>query len=59
MEDISMPSIQMDLDMVCSVCQSDLVVRQGYLGTMEVEPCQSCLDDAEEEGREAAAKEEE
>jgi hypothetical protein len=39
-------------NVVCEKCGRDLTAYVRRVGTLEVEPCQTCLDEAHKEGEE-------
>ena len=47
-----MPEITFDLDLICNSCGNDLYVnlKKSFSGYLMIEPCEHCLEEAEENG---------
>jgi hypothetical protein len=46
--------VTMDVDVVCAVCGEILSGEMGRSGSLRIDPCEKCLNDAYEEGEEEA-----
>jgi len=46
--------IQVDIEFVCADCGNDLYGTQNRNGTIEISPCDKCLQEALEEGEKNA-----
>ena len=44
--------ITADVEVVCAVCGEVLSGEMGRSGTLRIDPCEKCLNDAFEEGKE-------
>ena len=43
--------IRVNIEFACSMCGNDLYGEQDRKGTIKLEPCEKCLEEANEEGK--------